>query len=78
MTGVESMEFTFLKIVLIVISGLFYYLMMKTMNAKLKKGSRVARFKVGGRRRLEGDEESSPDERKVSLRNGPHFKRRFR
>jgi hypothetical protein len=78
LTGDEFMEFTFLKIVLIVIAGLFYFLLMKTMNAKLKKSGRVAQFKVGGRRRFEENEESSPDQRKVSLRNGPHFKRRFR
>ncbi|HUU29533.1 MAG TPA: hypothetical protein VM123_17150 [archaeon] len=69
-------------IILIVIVGGLYFIVFSTLNSRLKRGSRVAQFKVGGARRsdlrkLETREERQK-RREVSLRDGPRLKRRFR
>ena len=52
------------------------------MNRKVKKASRAAEFKVGGKKfgELHEKEESTEDrikKRKVSLRQGPRFRRPY-
>ena len=76
------MELGTIKIILIIIVGMLYFFLISTLNSKLKRGSRAAQFKVGGRgRHLElRKDESREDRRKrreVSLRGGRMWKRRF-
>ena len=80
------MEFGTVKvigIILLIVIGCGYFLIITTINARLKRGSRASRFKVGGTPyKPEGKPEESREERRkrgeVSLRDGPVFKRRFR
>jgi hypothetical protein len=70
-------------IVLLVVIVFGYFLLISKINARLKKGSRVSRFRVGGTPyKPECKPGESRDERRkrkeVSLRDGPMFKRRFK
>ena len=79
------MEFGLVKIALIAGAALLYYFIFTRINKNLKKGSRAARFKVGGSRLdVEGrmkEKETREERRKrgeVSLRDGRLWKRRHR
>jgi len=70
-------------IIFLIVIGCGYFLLIITMNAKLKRGSRAARFRVGGTpyKSQSKPEESREERRKrgeVSLRGGRLWKRRFR
>lgn len=79
------MEFGLIKILLIAAVAMFYYFIFAKINRNLRKGSRSARFKVGGSRldiekRIK-EKETREERRKrgeVSLRDGKLWKRRFR
>ena len=79
------MELGLIKILLIVAVVMFYFFIFTKINRSLKKGSRAARFKVGGSRldieRRMREKETREERRKrgeVSLRDGRLWKRRFR
>ena len=70
-------------VILLVVIICGYFLVITSLNARLKKGSRASRFKVGGTPyKPECKPGESREERRkrkeVSLRDGPMFKRRFR
>jgi len=79
------MEFGLIKIALIAAAAMFYFFIFIRINKGLKKGSRAARFKVGGSRldieaRMR-EKETREERRKrgeVSLRDGRLWKRRYR
>ena len=79
------MEFGLIKIALIAAAAMLYYFIFTRINRSLKKGSRAARFKVGGGRldikKRMREKETREERRKrgeVSLRGGRLWKRRFR
>lgn len=70
-------------LILLLVIALGYIRLFFFVNRKLKKDSRVAQFKVGGRKfgELHEKEETREDrvkKRQVSLRDGPMFRRRLR
>ena len=80
------MEIGTAKIILIIfliVIGCGYFLVITTINARLKRGTRASRFKVGGTPyKPEGKPEESRAERRkrgeLSLRGGRMWKRRFK
>lgn len=74
---------TIIGIILLIVIVCGYFLLITSINARLKRGSRAAQFKVGGMlRRPEGKPKESREERRkrgeVSLREGRMWKRRFK
>lgn len=70
-------------LILLLVIALGYVRLFFFVNRRLKKDSRVAQFKVGGRKfgELHEKEETREDrvkKRQVSLRDGPMFRRRLR
>ncbi|MBN2290659.1 MAG: hypothetical protein JXQ83_15095 [Candidatus Glassbacteria bacterium] len=70
-------------IILLVVIGAGYFLLVTAINSKLRRDSRVARFRVGGTPyKPEGKPGESREERRkrgeVSLRDGRMWKRRFK
>ncbi|MEA1996920.1 MAG: hypothetical protein U9N45_04750 [Gemmatimonadota bacterium] len=71
------------KIILILLAGLFLFWFIRANNRRLNRESRAATFKVGGspshEKQLRKETREERQQRgKVSLRDGPRFKRRFR
>ncbi len=62
---------------LLVMAVLFYLVFFRVLRHNLKRDSRAAQFKVGGRGRIRPlGAEDQEERKKVSLRRGPSLKRR--
>ncbi len=75
------MEHLLIKLVLIGVAVVLYAFVYRALRRR-RKDSRVAGFSVGGRKRREKDAAELDRgerirKRKVSLRGGPMFKRRY-
>ena len=71
------------EIILLVVIIVVYLRVFKAMNSKVNRDSRAARFRVGGRKfgdlvEKEESKEEHLKKRKVSLRQGSMFHRRYR
>ena len=73
----EMMDLTAIKIGLIIIAVVLYFIIIKTIRLRLKGSSRAARFKVGGTSRFDKLDKEGKEKKKVSLRSGSMWKRRF-
>lgn len=78
------MNYIGVKIVVIALAFLFYWFVIRKLSKNLRRGSRVEMFSVGGRKQRDKEEleQMSREERlrrrKVSLRDGSLFRRRFK
>ena len=75
------MENILIKIVLFGVAVALYVFVYRSLKSR-RRDSRVSSFSVGGRKRrdreaAESDREERIRQRKVSLRGGSRFKRRF-